>query len=166
MNKKILELNGRAFTVYPMPAWEALKLKRKLASILLPAIGGVIGKVKGSGISTLGDLSLDGLEGGIETLMESLDENTFLSLTKKILNGVQVRLPGENGKAEKVFTFVEDGNFETIFNVAFGQHIMDLYKIMWAVLQVNFPDLLSAVGGIGTQFQTLMSGNPTGNGAN
>lgn len=143
-------IKERECKVSPFPALEALKLKMQLIKLLGPGIGQLIGSV--GSIDSLKDgfdtkLDGTGLAKSIATLMDQLDEGTFLALVRRLFSQVslQVNIEGKN----VILLFGNKEKFEEYFDIAFLQRLMDMYEIIAFVMEVNYPDFFALIAGFG-----------------
>lgn len=140
-------IDGKTFIVDPMGAMQALKLKVELVGVFAPALSSLI--------SSGGAVSLDSetdINGAIETLVMSLDENKFESLSKKLMTRANVCFDG----SPKMQPLTDNNNFD----YAFKQSLLTFYKVVWFVIQVNYKDFLAKMGNIGDLKETFTNNVP------
>ncbi len=145
------EIKGNVFQVAPFMAIEALRLKAYLLKLFGPAIGELAGLAKGiqqgQCVDNIMDvnISADVVSGAIQKLVESLDEDTFVALLKRLFQNITVTYKG--GAKEQVLAF--GGDFDTVFNLVFAQNTLSVYPLIKFVLEVNYPDFFTMIGGSG-----------------
>jgi len=140
-------IDGKTFIIDPMGAMSALKLKVELVGVFAPALSSLI--------SNGGNVSLDSeadINGAIETLFMSLDENKFESLSKKLMVRANVCFEGN----PQMQPLTNDKNFD----YAFQQNLITFYKVVWFILQVNYKDFLGKMGNIGDLKETFINKKP------
>lgn len=155
------KIGSNTYMVAPFFAAEALKLQTTLVKILGPGVAKLIGAVPTpqDGKSIL-ESNIDGAEiaSAVGTLFEHLGEEEFVSLINRILKNVIVELgtPVKEGTQSIKLVSLSEG--ENAFNMVFQGKLVDMYKVLFFVIQVNFPDFFELMGkGIGSRFQTILS---------
>jgi hypothetical protein len=83
------EDGDKVFSVTQLPPTRALKLATKLGGLLGPALPDLLGAG-----GKLAELDLGKLGGGIQKLLQGLDEQTVEGLIKDLLQGVQLNAGG------------------------------------------------------------------------
>lgn len=148
---KTKEIKGKSYQVTPFMAIEGLRLKAYLLKLVGPAIGELAGSVDGLD-SEINSASITKV---IEKITEVLDENTFISLIKRLLQNVLVNWTDENGQKHAV-AFAQD--FETSLNVVFQGELFSIYPVLGFVLEVNYPDFFGKVAPlIGQKMSTIIT---------
>lgn len=151
-----MKIDGRDFKITPLRAKEAFMLKTHLAKLALPAVGGIIGSIKGGGAKgkqggSLLDMSIDGgqLSAVISTLFSQLGEDEFFALIKRLLKGVAF----VEEKSKKFLSFDDDASFDTKFDLAFNGSLTTVYKVVFEVLKENYPDFFAPIQQLGNRLQ-------------
>ena len=141
------------YKVAPFSAIEALKLKATLLKYLSPAIGKALAGISAVKGKDLMNTAIDGgaISEALSSLFESLDEDTLMGLLKRLLRNVTAII-GTGGNGQKQAVYFVDGKEES-FNIAFQGHILDVYKVVYFVLEVNYPDFF-------VLFQGRLTGTP------
>ncbi len=137
-------IDGKMFSVAPFGAMEALKIKTELIGIF----GGSLGALISSGGVDL-DSNFDA-SGAIESLLSKLTPDKMEQLVKKLF--VRAYLVGDNGAIKNL-------NENDVFNEAFLGSLLTMYKVIWFVLKVNYPDFLGKIQSIGSVMETLTPKN-------
>lgn len=115
-------INGHCYTITQLPARKALRLKTRLLKIFGPSLAQMF-------------LSAAGEEGNItkaiELLANNLDENVLETLVVEMLagvrkNGVELTAP--------------------VIDLEFAGDMQGLYKVVGAVVEVNYSNFLSMIG--------------------
>jgi hypothetical protein len=145
MNKTKV-IDGVEFSVAPFMAIEGARLKAYLVRTFGPAIGELIGALKGVLAKDGGfaaDTQIDGiaLARSIETLMSQLDEDSFIKLLKRMFANLIAK--GKNKEGKGFARQFDDKNFEASFNHVFQGKLFAIYPVLFLVLEVNYPDFLS-----------------------
>jgi hypothetical protein len=140
-------IDGKTFIIDPMGAMSALKLKVELVGVFAPAISSLISK--GGAISL--DSETD-INGAIESLVMSLTEAKFESLSKKLMTRANVCFDGN----PQMQPLTNDKNFD----YAFQQNLLTFYKVVWFVIEVNYKDFLGKMGNIGDLKKTFINSEP------
>lgn len=158
---KVKNIDGIEFSVAPFLAIDGARLKAYLAKNFLPALGQIIGAVKNflskDGKKISADTQIDGvaLAGAIETLMSNLDEDSFISLLKRMLATTVAK--GKSGDGKPYARQFNDENFETSFNFVFAGKLFSIYPLLLFILEVNYPDFLSLMGRFSGKLTSLIS---------
>ncbi len=154
-------IGNNTFIVARYSAREALKITRILGGLMSPVISRILG---GLNIQNLiskkknlsdSDIKIDGDKIGeaLEKMFNNLEEEDFMSLVDRLLQNTTVEI-NEKGK-KKIFSFV---NNNEAFDIAFQDNPLDVYKVLYFVLGINFPNFFSRIKNIGTQLTTIISG--------
>jgi hypothetical protein len=167
-------IDGVEFTVAPFMAVEALRLKAFLVKTFGPALGQMFGRVIGAikgGLpksGDIGDLSLDGgtLAGAVEKLMAQLDEDSFISLIKRLFANLTAKGKGENGQG--FMRQFDPANFDLSMQTVFSGRLFSIYPVMLLVLEANYPDFFGkTVRSIGDRIKATATTEPeSGTGTN
>jgi len=148
-------INGVTYKVAPFPAVEALKLKAHLVKILGPALGRLIGSIRGAGDVLNAEVNGIELAGALDGLMSQLGEDAFVALIKRMLGAASCEIPDETTGKPVMISFASD--FDTKLDLVFQGRLFDVYPVLAFVLEVNYPDFFGKLGGIGAKLQTLIS---------
>ncbi len=127
--RNVIEKNidGTDYTITMLPADKAVILFTRLTKLIgkplsnLVASGGMDAEVSGKLIGLC-----------IEGLSENLDEEVVLKTIKDLLAS----------------TMVGNQMLDKVFNVHFAGRIGHLFKVVWAVLEVQYKDFLEGLGGL------------------
>lgn len=151
-SKRIGEHN---FKVAPFTALETVRIKTYLIKLLAPSFGRIMSGLDLKKGANIFDADIDGLKmsEALETLFDKLSEDDLVALIQRLFRRVTVETKID-GKT-KIFVF-NPWN-ESIFDIVFQGHILDIYKVMFFVLEVNLPDFFGKMEGIGDLFKTLLS---------
>ena len=139
-------INEVTYKVAPFMALDALKLQNTIVRLIGPAVARVFGGVIGAGpVTSLLNAKIDAgvLSGAVQDLFLQLDDNTFMDLLKRILRNTTAQLPAKDGKAPKMVAFADAD--DATYNVVFAGHPNDMYKVMFFVLEVNYPDFFGKI---------------------
>lgn len=161
--KKEKVIDGLTFTVAPFPAIEALRLKSYLVRTLGPALAEAIDLFKGTGGKAGGvadtEFSGKSLCGVIEKLSESLDEESFVALVKRMFRYVTVS--GKEADGRPVVAMFGDC-FDEAFNRVFAGRLFSIYPVMLLVLEANYPDFFGkvaeSIGGLTSRINIFAQG--------
>ena len=148
---KSKEIDGIEFKVTQFPATEAYGIKRKLTGIVAPLILSLLGE---NSTKTMLDANIDmaKLSGAVQNAFESLPENEFVGLLKRLTKNVEAHTTLNE---KPVVLQLSDENH---FDLCFTGKTFTIYPLLIFVLEVNFPDFFGKVkGGIGQNFQTIIS---------
>lgn len=135
-NDETKTINGREYYVVQMPPTKAIPVKLKLMKVLgnpLTVLASA-SKADGGSVAALGD--------AIGALFEGSSEEEVFALIKRVVETAKV-----------------DGQRINIDNHFSGDHMPDLYKVFFWVLEVNFSSFFggSGFGGIGAKIQEALS---------
>lgn len=144
-------IDGSKYEVTQFPAREAIRLKIRIAKIIGPSWSTVLGglipnaekrKSKGNqnAFSSImdGDLNMPVVGSAIEKLFYNLNENESLDLIERLFS--LTRKDGVELKPE-------------IIDIMFAGKTLTIYKVIWFVIQTNYPDFFGARG-IGSLLDT------------
>lgn len=161
---KTKTIDGVEFSVAPFMAVEALRLKAHIIKTFGPALGQMLGTLKGGFPKSgkLQDIQLDGstMAGAIQTLMEQLDEESFINLLKRLFANLIAK---GSGFARQF----DERNFENSMNDVFQCRLFSVYPVIALVLEANYPDFFGKtvrnIGGLirETAFSGPESANAT-----
>jgi len=129
-------INEKEFKVEPFNVRTAFRMQAKLARIFGPALACLMPE---KGLDSNVDFSK--LLAG---LFEELTEDAFDKLISELLSRAFLIQDGQMLELRK----------DEVLNLAFLGSTMDLYKVIWFVLEVNYPDFLSQVGDFGSLLKT------------
>lgn len=118
--KKII-VDGLEFNLQPLPALEAMKLDKRVTTLLIPLIGGL------KDLSLDADIDFETAARGLYEAFNRMDDNEFQSLVVNLLRSVQY-LP--QGGAPTELTQ------ETINQIFMGK-LVSIYKLMIEVMRFN-----------------------------
>lgn len=155
MEQQKEKIGGVTFQVTPFGAMEALKLKAWIVRLLAPTLAEVLkgsssGDIKKASDVMNMDLANVDLAGSVEKLFEILDEDTLESLIKRLFSRTSVIIGG-SGSKKKIFALGSAEHFDSAFDAAFKQNLKNMYKAIFFVLKVNYPDFLAIFGVSGDQ---------------
>lgn len=128
-------IDGTKYTVTQFPARLGFRLKIRLARLLAPAIGPLLGGVDASNLSKLADVDVNSaMTGkGFASLFETADPDVLLDLVLELLR--DTRREGHE---------IDEALFDREFAANYGH----LYKVLAFVISVNYANLLRAVEGL------------------
>ena len=163
MNTKTKNIDGVEFTVAPFMAVEALRLKAYLLRTFGPAFGSAVGALKNLFTSKgdIADMQVDGsaLSLAIQTLMENLDEESFVNLIKRMFTGLTARGKDKAGKG--FFRKFDEIDFDNSMNDVFQGRLFSVYPVLLLVLEANYPDFFShTVRNIGKLTKAMSTSEP------
>lgn len=157
ITSKIVVLDGLSFNIQPLPALTAMRLDKKVLTVVLPAISGF------KNLSLDAELDLEALSRGISEALGRLPDSDFETLVIDLLACVIYMPKGE--------TPVELTSIQQINAVFCGQIIL-IYKLLFEVMRFNkFSPFALLEGGGLSMLKTPGSGNlktnknVTGNGS-
>lgn len=131
-------IDGFEIMVTQFPVMEAIKIQVYLGKNVLPAVGNVIGGLKSLSLDSEIDLDGDSLSAAFEKLFANLSEKEAEDLVLRLLK--TTRINGVEATAD-VLTAELSGSLLTV------------YKIIWFVLKVNYPDFFGLGASIGALIQ-------------
>jgi hypothetical protein len=144
-------------------AVEALRIKAFLVKTFGPALGQMIGTIK-NGLpkaGDIGDLSLDGgaLAGAVEKLTAHLDEDSFISLIKRLFANLTAK--GKDEKGQPFMRQFDPANFDLSMQTVFSGRLFSIYPVMLLVLEANYPDFFEkTVRSIGSRIKATATTGP------
>jgi len=139
---KTITIDNKKFQMHPLPAIRALKLDKKIVSLLLPVLSGV------DGFSLDAEINLSTSITALSNSLMNMKENDFIELVKDMLSTI-VYLPDGNVPIE----IQSDEDINTIFQGS----IITIYKLIWEVMRYNsFSPFVVVAGGNG-MIQTFFS---------
>ena len=144
-NPKSKEIDGKTFVVTPFNALEAMKLQVKLAKIFGPALGGLISE---KGLDSDVDISK-----GIMTLFMGIDDNVVLDIIRTAFKKTECEMYVDDKRILYTLSNPNSADFDTVFRGT----LMTLYKVIWFVVEVNYPDFLELTAGIGDKAKAVFS---------
>lgn len=132
MSRKISQvtIDGKTYSVTPWSGTKGARMLAKLVKLLGPALGKLMssgGSINGLLDSKAADIDFAGV---FVSLAERIDDTTFDSLIKEILEGVH---EGPRAVAD---------DFDSRFS---GESLL-MFKLVKAALEVNYGDFLSVIG--------------------
>ena len=133
---KTKEINGKTFSVAPFMAVEGLRLKVYIMKKFGSALAQLISE---KGLET--EISSRNLSKAVETLMNNLTEDEFISFLKRISVNTTVSWKDEDGTHTLAFA----NDFNTAMDAVFKEHLFDIYPFIGFVLEVNYPDFFTKV---------------------
>ena len=151
------------FMVSPFPAGEAIRLQAYLMKLLGPAFARMVGAIKSGSLSGMLDQEIDGeaAADALRMLFSVLDEDTLMALIQRLLKNVICDFPTAEGKVLFDFT----SKFDERLTIVFQGKLLTIYKVMFFVLEVNYPDFfLKIKSGIGFRKTTPPSALGEGSG--
>ena len=138
--QKTKEIKGKSYSVAPFMAVEGLRLKAYLIKLLGPALGELMTMTDVKGIDS--EITGDGIGRVIEKLTETLDEDSFIALIRRLMQNVICNWTDENG-TKKAIAFSSD--FNTAMNAVFVGELFSIYPVLGFVLEVNYPDFFGKI---------------------
>lgn len=138
--QKTKEIKGKSYQVAPFMAVEGLRLKAYLLKVLGPALGELMNVTGSSGADT--EINGEVVGKMIEKVTETLDEDTFIALIKRLMQNVICNWKDEEGNS-KAIAFSTD--FNTAMNAVFQGELFSIYPVLGFVLEVNYPDFFEKV---------------------
>jgi len=153
---KTIEIDGVSFQVAPFMAVEGLRLKAHLVCTFGPAIGELLGGIDGNKVKSVLDMNPSSVSfsNGLEKLFQKLDEDSFITLLKRLFANVIANWT-EEGKPRSI-AFGTD--FDTAMQLVFLGKLFSIYELIVFVLKVNYPDFFSkVVSGIGKRIQQTLT---------
>ena len=149
-----IKIDGMDFTIHPFTAIEALRLKSVIMKKIAPSIGHILGNIDTSNNNTSTDrIKIDGtmFANAIESFFSDLNEDDFLSLILRFLKNTVCIYKSPDSKMQVIELNSENG-----INTVFKGKIMSIYKLIFQVLKVNYPDFFVAMESIGNQLKTVI----------
>lgn len=140
-----VEINEMSFVLNPLRGFKALKLDKKIVSLLLPLIDGIESLDK--------EIDLGKALGGLSGALDNLPEADYEKFVGELLSTVQF-LPAEEPPLEMSIAVIDK---------YFQGELMTVYQLMFKVMEFNkfTPFVLVSNGGKGT-IKTLFSKSLTG----
>jgi len=137
-------IGENTYKVTPFGALEAIKIKARMLQLFGPAIGKALGGLASSS-SNLLNTTIDGdaISSAFVLLFEQLDENTFIQLLQRLLKNT-IAIVGQGASGQKQAIYFSEGKEEN-YTLAFQGHLVDMYKVLFFVLQVNYPDFFDLI---------------------
>lgn len=134
------EIDGSLYTVTSYAGRESLKIKKILMRLFAPVIPVII-KILGQ-ISTdtsvsdmdIDDLDFNSIGKAISELLDQLTEDEYVDLILRMLQGTR--------RNNREIT-------ESEFDLHFGRNLTTVYKVLFFVIQVNYPDFFQLGANIG-----------------
>jgi hypothetical protein len=140
LTKKEKVIDGIPVEVTPFPVWRAFEIKLRLAKKFIPGIMAMAG----AGDSVL-DVNVSQFMTAIDGFLQTVEPSEFMRLVSELCEWVEVK----NEKGEKRFLAPGKEINESILNDLFCGKITTLYKILFFVLEVNYPDFFALGGRLG-----------------
>ena len=127
-------IDGKSWRVSKFGGLAGLKLLTRLTILIGPSLGGSIKELKGLDINLKSILSADipvgtlmeSFGSGIEDFASRLDDETFPQLIQDLL--VETKCDGKEVSKQ--------------FDILFAGEYLTLFKVVYFVLQVNYPSFL------------------------
>jgi len=144
------------FMVSPFPAGEAIRLQAYLLRVLGPPFARMISAIKSGSLTSILDQEIDGeaAADALRMLFGVLDENSLMALIERLLKNVVCEYPTKEGKV--LFDFMS--KFDERLTIVFQGKLLTIYKVMFFVLEVNYPDFFLKIGNrTGSQKETQQS---------
>lgn len=144
------------YKVTPFLAIEAIKLKTRLIKLLAPAIGRMLGGLENINKNDILDSKLNGemIGSALEHLFSNLGEDEYIALLKRLLANTIAEVK-TSGAAPKNYVF---GSGDEAFNIVFSGRTLDLYKVIFFILEVNYPDFFALMGDFGSRARIMLLG--------
>lgn len=131
--KKIID--DSEYTVSQFTGREAFKIKLKLVKILAPIISSLISNFDAKGKPILdSEIDFSKIGESISSLMNTMSEDEMIDFILRMLKNTR--------KDNLEIT-------EQIFDVCFAGNLTTIYKVIYFVIQVNYPDFFQAGASIG-----------------
>ncbi len=118
---KTIEVDEMEFYLQPLPALKAIKLDKRVLSLVIPVLGGI------KSFSLDSDIDMETLARGLSEAVSKLEDNDFEKLTIDLLSGASYI---EKGSPPQEIT-------ADIINNIFRGKILSLYKLMFEVMRYN-----------------------------
>lgn len=146
-------IDGVTFTVTPFTFFKAQKLQLKVAKIAAPLISKLVGSL-GDNVKSLADAKIDGnsLSDAFRDLFKVLDEDTYVSLLKEILEYTTAQFKDDKDEVKSLSL-----SKETSFDIVFKGRNTLVYKAMAFVAEVNFPDFFKMGESFGLKTKEILS---------
>ena len=129
------DIDGLMVSVTQFPGMEAIKLHSYLGRKIVPALAGIMGSVGSlKDLSMESDVDTEALSSAFATLFDQLTESELEKLLLRMLKTTTV----DGAEVKK----------ETI-DIIFSGRTTAIYKILWFVIKVNYPDFFALGGSIG-----------------
>lgn len=138
--QKTKEINGKNFQVAPFSAVEGLRLKANLVKLVGPVFGELMNFADSKNIDS--EINSDAISRAIEKITEALDENTFITLIRRLMQNVICNWKDEEGN-QKAIAFAT--NFDVAMDAVFQGQLFSIYPVLGFVLEVNYPDFFEKV---------------------
>ena len=122
METKEIEIDGIKFILNSMKALEAMKLDKKLISILLPAFNGL------KGLSMDANIDFGAALEGLSNSLLSMKDDEYEKFIRDMFSNVQAIKPGSPA--------MELRELDAI-NTIFAGSTMTVYKLIWEVAKFN-----------------------------
>lgn len=123
-------IDGIAYVCSQFPATKGLKMLHRVGRFISGPLSALAGDLKpGQKVSAL-DMSTESLGKAIEAFFDSCDENTFENTVKDLLTSTT-----REGRPIN-------------FDIDFAGQLGHLMKVLAFVLEVNFKDFFSGIGGL------------------
>lgn len=151
LEKKEKVIDGIAVSVTPFPVWHAMELKFKLAKRFIPGILAMAG----AGDSLL-EMNMSQFAKAADNLLAGMEVTELMNLIAELCEWVEVK----NSKGEKRFLAPNKEMNEAVLNDVFPGKITVIYKIVFFVLEVNYPDFFGAGSKIGKLIQKTNTMQP------
>jgi len=132
---KTREIGGSEYEVTQFPAMEALRIKTRLAKMILPSIG----EISQGGADQ--EINYEAISHAIAAFADNLNEKEFTELVTRLL---------KNTSADGKPMYHNGQLLDSTFDEAFAGNLMNLYKVLAFVLEVNYPDFFAAASSIGS----------------
>ena len=127
---KTRKIGERQWTVTQMPATQSLLIQAQLAPILA-SVGGDLYRVSKGG----GQAIVEALGAAAGAIQAHLPPDKFLQLAKDLTENGLVQVEGR--------TIGSTNSFDAVFS---GDDMVDLYRVIWFVLEVNYAGFFGALG--------------------
>lgn len=130
------EIDGIKFHIQQFPALKALRIEKKVMTLILPSVGSLIGGIDlQKGLDT--DLDFSNIGQGLMVSLEKLSDNDFETLILELLGNTQFEITGE------AVEFIGKSNFDKVFQ---GK-LITVYKVIFEIMKVNKFCFFEVVGG-------------------
>ena len=135
-------VNNQEYKVLPFPAMEAIKLKTKILKLIAPALGKILGDNNVDKEFLQKQIGGTALANAFTEMLDSLSGQDFENLVLEILRNTSVSFTVD-GK-QRVFNIDK-----TNFDIVFEGKLVDVYKVIWFVLETNYSDFFTLIKGKG-----------------
>lgn len=123
-------IGENTYTVTQFPATKSLKMLHRVGKYISAPLAKLAGDIKPNASIMNSEVTTEALGGAVQAFFDSCDENTFEQTVKDLLTSTT-----RNGKAIN-------------FDLDFCGSIGELMKVLAFILEVNYKDFFSGIGGL------------------